>query len=265
MADQNPNIFDNLFWLQSMADDARFILFALSHMETIEIEQTQLFINLFDSLFDRAGEKQSEDLLQKINRDAYNSVQDFRKFILRVLQRQIESPIIIYLHPAALNNMVNETEEFLRILAAYMQGTVPDTGPVDLCLFWTLNLYWHAENIAPSIEITYKDVRDQSAEYAESLNRLFMRSLLVSGLKRTGLQEFPAAQQLCDDTEELMTLFSEFINELKTLVRQKKILGILAPLYIDHIGRDICYFLTKLSQISSVTPPKCESIGHGSR
>lgn len=251
------NISDNQFWLQIMGDNARFILFALSHMETNEIETAQAFVSLFDSLLVSARDNLTGDQLQQLNQEAFHATQDFRKFILKVLRRQINQPNIIYLHPAPLNSMVNETEEYLNILTAYMQNKKPDLTPIHLNLMWLLDAYAHAKNLANYIDITHQDILIETLRFSDNFNALFMRALLLNGLLRTGLTNLPALDQLSIDSANEMLSFKKFIEEIQTFVRQKKILGILAPLYLDHIQREICYIITNLSTVSAVAPPNC--------
>jgi hypothetical protein len=55
-----------------------------------------------------------------------------------------------------------------------------------------------------------------------------------------------------------MLLFKEFLEELKELKQDKKLLGTLFTLMADHMAREECYYLTKLAQISDIKKLECD-------
>ena len=55
-----------------------------------------------------------------------------------------------------------------------------------------------------------------------------------------------------------MTYFKEFLKELEIGVAEKKILSILSPLVPDHMFREECYYLTKLSMVANTKEPDCD-------
>lgn len=54
--------------------------------------------------------------------------------------------------------------------------------------------------------------------------------------------------------------FREFVGELLVQVRQKTVLGTLYPLMLDHMFRESCYYVTKLSGIIDVPKPDCDPL-----
>lgn len=55
-----------------------------------------------------------------------------------------------------------------------------------------------------------------------------------------------------------MVLFRKFLEELKEMDIRLEALGTLSPLMIDHMAREECYYLLKLSQVTALTPPACD-------
>jgi len=41
-------------------------------------------------------------------------------------------------------------------------------------------------------------------------------------------------------------------------IEEKKVLGIISPLVLDHMFREECYYLTKLSMVSDTKEPDCD-------
>ncbi|EKN40719.1 hypothetical protein CFSAN001627_17733, partial [Clostridium botulinum CFSAN001627] len=83
-------------------------------------------------------------------------------------------------------------------------------------------------------------------------NNLYLRTIEYNGYTRTGICDFPALDSLNNNADETMSCFKEFLNELKKGVIEKKILGTIVPLVPDHMFREECYYLTKLSMVSNI-------------
>jgi subtilase family serine protease len=70
--------------------------------------------------------------------------------------------------------------------------------------------------------------------------------------------EFPALDRLNEEANMKMNSFKQFLEELKALTIEKKILGILNPLTPDHMYREECYYQTKMSLVSKIENPECD-------
>ncbi len=254
---ENSNILDNKFWLSFLKANAQYVLYTLSYIHTKEIEQAQDLVKRFDGLHQRTLENITDEQLKQINREAYQTAQDLREFILHILKGKINNSIIIYLLPTQLNNMVNRTEEYLNMMAAYMQNSTPELSPIHLNLAWLMDAYTQAESISNNVDVTFKGVQTKAAQFANEINALFMRTLLLKGIQRTGLTQFPAIDQLSQDTAYQMQSFYDFIEELRVLTKENKLFGTIYPILFDQIQRETCYYHAKLSQASSLPPPDC--------
>ncbi len=255
MDTDNCNILDNRFWLPFLKTNIQYILYSLSYIQTKEIEEAQALINRLEILYQRT--LTGEGLMQ-IDQDAYKTIQDLRRFILHILKGKMDNSIIIYLLPAQLNNMVNRTEEYLNLLAAYTQNKIPDIMPIDINIAWLMDAYTQAEIIANNVDFTFKDVQTKSLHFADAINALFMRAILLKGIMRTGLTHFPAIEQLSTETADQMHSFYQFIEELRALTLENKIFGTIYPVLLEQIQRETCYYHTKLSQASSLPTPDCD-------
>lgn len=54
-----------------------------------------------------------------------------------------------------------------------------------------------------------------------------------------------------------MKLFQIFLHELEEMRMNNELLGVLTPLMADHMSREECYYLMKLSEVSDVKTPDC--------
>lgn len=53
------------------------------------------------------------------------------------------------------------------------------------------------------------------------------------------------------------TFLNHMVNELEEMRMQNELLGVLTPLMADHMSREECYYLMKLSEVSDVQAPDC--------
>ncbi|MBP1082995.1 hypothetical protein JOC74_003505 [Bacillus capparidis] len=113
--------FEHRFWLQILGDHSRFIHESLSPVQKEEIETASTFIRVFDTLLDQA---KTEDPIQ-LSAKAEAEVFKFRELKLELLRKHLIGKIKIHLSPTFINHMVNELEEYLRILKHLKTGQVP--------------------------------------------------------------------------------------------------------------------------------------------
>lgn len=52
--------------------------------------------------------------------------------------------------------------------------------------------------------------------------------------------------------------FKKFLEILLYKRSDKRTLGIIAPLVLDHMNREECYYLTKLATVSETKSPICD-------
>lgn len=81
---------------------------------------------------------------------------------------------------------------------------------------------------------------------------------LYNGYTRTGTCDFNALKILNIHSAKIMTEFKKVLKELQEAVSEKKVLGRISPLILDHMYREECYYLTKLSMVSEVEAPECD-------
>lgn len=251
-------LFENQFWLQILGDHSRFILNSLSPKEEALINQAQEFINLFDNLLKKSREPLSRPDFPKLNQQAYNAAIKIRKFKLHILNKHITGKIVMSLPPTFINHMLNELDEYILILNALIRGQIANVGVIHLHILWLLDGSGHASTIASNLDSTEKELIKKSREYSKEFDNLYSKSMEYNGYTRTGIFDFPALRKLNHNADKIMTCFKDFLDELKEEIVEKKVLGTLQPLATDHMSREECYYLTKLSMFSDVKEPQCD-------
>lgn len=255
----NKNVADNQFWIQIMGDFARFIFNSLSPVEADEAEAAQRFITQLDVLLSRSRQILTSEHLIQLNLDVFWTIQDYRKYILHLIKRQISEKIILSLRPSFLNHMVNDTELYLDLLGQYIQNSAAVINAAEVSIIWLTNVYVNALTVQDGLDTTvFNTNKKRAGELANEFLDLYFKASVMNGLRRSGLDDFPALTSLNDDIAYKMIEYTEFLVDLINLMEQKKVLGNITLLYLDSMYRQLCYYITELSRVSKVKPPVCD-------
>ncbi len=255
---QSQIALDNRFWLQLMGDHARLVFKSLSPDEKQEIGEAQSFITRLDGLLEEARKNPEEKAQINLGGRAEKAAQDFRKYILHLLKRQITGDLAIDLNPATLSMIVNSAEIFIDVLNAYLKGRLPSFNALILYSFWLQNIYIDSLNIQKDIGILYFEERQKAGEFADLFLKLYNTASIIDGLHRTGLSAFPAQDKFNDQVQGTMIAYAEYLVDLIKLIVNNQYIGSLSLLFVDSTYRQLCYFMTKLSEVSTVKPPVCD-------
>lgn len=252
-------IGEHRFWLQILGDHSRFIHDSLAPKEMNEIQTAQHFIQVFDQLLEQSREPLSGKELMQLNSLAYQYAQQLRVFKLNLLSEQLLGKITIHLSPTFINHMVNELDEYLRILTSLVAGEIPPLfHPVHHHLLWLLDASGHAGAIADSLDKVEYQLKLKSGQFEKDFDHFYMKAVEMAGYLRTNLNQFPALSRFNQEVELEMLLFREFLKELEEMDLKAELLGTLTPLMADHMAREECYYLMKLAQVSEVHAPNCD-------
>jgi predicted nucleotide-binding protein (sugar kinase/HSP70/actin superfamily) len=247
--------FEHRFWLQILGDHSRFILEALAPVQTVEIEQAANFIQVFDTLLEHAN---SSDLFQ-LSTQAEKEVIKLREFKLELIRKHLTGKIKIHLSPTFINHMVNELEEYLRILKHLKAGEVPPVyHELHHHLLWLLDAAGHADGISTNLDGVEKKLRKKSVEFTKTFENFYLKAVELAGYLRTNLTSFPALERMNVESQLEIKLFQNFLQEIEELRLSKQALGTLAPLMADHMFREECYYLMKLAESTNLDLPNCD-------
>jgi hypothetical protein len=148
--------FEHGFWLQILGDHARFIHDSLAPKEQQEIDTANKFIQIFDQLLENV---QGESLVSLSNK-ALEESNTFREFKLHLIKRHLIGEIEIGLGPTFLSHMVNELEEYLRVLDYLKQGKVPPIfHELHHHMLWLLDAAGHAGAISDNLDRIEKKIK----------------------------------------------------------------------------------------------------------
>jgi hypothetical protein len=253
-------LYEHRFWLQVLGDHARFIKNALLPDESKEIDRARCFIRALDSLLELSRQETAPMRLDELNQLSCMRAEELRAFKLHLLERQLTGKLGIHLTPTFINHMVNELEEYLRVLAFLQNGEpVPVFDDIHHHLVWLVDAVGHASAITGNLDMTEKRLMELSSSFEKHFQDYYLKAIELAGYMRTNLCAFPALSRFNKEVDLEMTLFRQFLQELEVLALNKEMLSILSPLMADHMAREECYYLTKLALISEVRDPHCDA------
>jgi len=251
-------LFEHRFWLQILGDHGRFILNTLSPKEAQAIQAAQYYMDSFDRLLEQARNTNSDNEVLTLNQQAYSLTLEFRKFKLDLLQRLILGKITIALTPTFINHMVNELEEYLRILGELvLNKSVPQFDVIHHDLLWLPDAAGHAAAIAADLDAVEKRLIHKSQQFEVHFQQLYIKSIELAGYMRTELSDFPALRRFHIEVDLELKLFTAFLRELEEMEITAEVLDRISPLMPDHMMREECYYLTKLALQGMIPNPNC--------
>mgnify|MGYP002403553523 CR=1 FL=1 len=249
-------LFEHRFWLQILGDHARMILNVLSPKETADIQKAGAFIQAFDRLLGQARSSTASTDLKGLSAEAFRQTMALRAFKLDLLARSLMGRVAIMFTPTFLNHMVNELEEYARILQALNEGKpVPRFDPLHHDLLWLSDAAGHASAIAADLDAVEKRLIEKSRDFIKHFEGLYLKAIEMAGYMRANLRDFPAFRRFHTDIDLEMRLFVRFLTELEEAELSAEVLDRISPLIPDHMMREEWYYLMKLSKSGLVQGP----------
>ena len=254
-------LLEHRFWLQILGDHSRFIYNTLSPKETQLIQFVQYYMESFDHLLELARKCTSHHEMTSINQQAYTLTLEFRKFKLDILRRLILGQVTITLTPTFINHMVNELEEYLRILSdLVVNKPVPQFDAIHHDLLWLPDAAGHAAAIAADLDMIEKRLIQKSQQFEVHFQQLYIKSIELAGYMRTQLSDFPALRRFHMEVDLELRIFTSFLRELEEMEITTEVLDRISPLMPDHMMREECYYLNKLALLGMIPNPSCDPL-----
>jgi hypothetical protein len=251
-------IFEHQFWLQILGDHSRFIYNALSPKEKNDIETAGQFIYLFDQLLEQSRHIVDVSQLMELSKLAHQYSLSLITFKLDLLERLLLGKVTIGLPPTFINHMINELDEYIKILNELIQGKpVPRYHTLHHDLLWLPDAAGHAAAIAMDLDALEKRLIRKSEAFEQHFNEFFLKAIELTGYLRTLNKKYPSIVQFHEDVNLEMIIFMNFLKEIEEMELSEKLLSRLNPLVPDHMFREECYYLMKLAQSGEIAPPNC--------
>ncbi|KGR87387.1 hypothetical protein CD32_03555 [Lysinibacillus odysseyi 34hs-1 = NBRC 100172] len=241
-------MFEHQFWLQVLADHSRFIHDSLYPSQKEDIAKADGFIKHFDQLLKQV--KTLDDQTAVTFSEAVETeVKQLKEFKLSIIRRHLTGEMKIHLTPSFINHMVNELEEYERVLSYLNQGkTPPIFHELHHHLLWLLDASGHAGAINDRMDAVEKRLKEKSAAFTKHFEQFYLKALELTGFLRTNLDKFPALKRFNREVKVEMGLFKTFLRELEEMELSSEVLDIFTVSMADHMLREEQYYLIKLAQ-----------------
>jgi hypothetical protein len=236
---------ENLFWLRIFRDHSQFLMDTLTPSQTAQIGGAQQFYQIFDRLLEM-GRETSGQFLQEVAQ----AVLQFRSYKLGIVNLQLAGKVPINLPPGALNEMLDEDDEYLRML-----NVIPQKPPMNEAayliqqhLLWLPNNAAHAALIQAQLDPGEATLISLYHRYFKQFNNLTLKVMELKGLLRDNPRMVPP---LIFTTRESASLTRDFMHSLESYIEMRnsgQVLAISPPLLADHLAREAAYYLEKIGQ-----------------
>ncbi|MEC5425110.1 DUF2935 domain-containing protein [Virgibacillus sp. C22-A2] len=250
--------FEHQFWLQVLGDHSRFIRDSLYPSETEEVQLAREFVNKFNQLL---AESKSITMSNAITftKQAEAAAEELKEFKLYIIKQHLVGEIGIHLSPTFLNHMVNELEEYERVMHYLKQGEAPPIfHELHHHLVWLLDASGHAGAINDELDGVEKRLKEKSKNFSEHFDQFYLKAVELTGYLRTNIQSFPALDRFNNDVEVEMNLFRTFLHEIEEMELSNTVLSTFSALMADHMAREECYYLMKLAEAAGTSDPNCD-------
>lgn len=233
---------ENQFWFRIFRDHSQFMIETLVPRETNLIMQAQQYYQVFDQLLQRANAG------GEVDREAAQAVMQFRCIQLNIADLQLAGGIPINLPPGAINEMLDEADEYLRIL-----GVIPTPRPMNEAarlihqhLLWLPNNAAHAALVRSQLDPGEAVLFKLNNHYFKLFHELHAKVMELKGLMRDEPKMVPS---LVYTNREAACLTQEFLQSqenYRELRAGAQVLAISPPLLADHFVREADYYLQNI-------------------
>lgn len=258
MAAALSNTEENRFWIQIFGDQADIVAFSLEPEQTADISRSKQFAARFYEMYDQACQNLSEEQLSRLNKDAGQLTQQFKQYILDVLQRQLFEKLFINLLPVFLNNIINMANMYLYILGEFLKKKQPNFEATHFLGFWLPVLTPHIAQVENNVGIYFHEYKGRASDFTAAFEQDFMRISVNLQIMQNGIPDFPINRQVISEVYSRLYSYAEFHLNTMILVEQKKIPTSLRRIYLDHFYRMLCYVVAELSFILKKDRPICD-------
>jgi len=244
----NAAVFEHQFWLQVLGDHSRFIRDSLYASQQEDLAKAIHFIEQFDHHLMQANFLNQSNLVpfSAAVEEVVNQLKDFK---LSILSRHLTGQMGIHLTPTFINHMVNELEEYQRVLSYLKQGQAPPIcHELHHHLIWLVDAVGHAGAINDLMDAVEKRLKKQSHKFTKHFEQFYLKAVELTGYLRTNIHHFPALNRFTHEVELEMNLFMTFLKELEELELSAEVLSTFTPSMADHMYREEQYYLMKLAE-----------------
>lgn len=234
--------FEHRFWLRILRDHLTFIIDKLASVHVDELERANaLKLVVLDQL-------DHVDSGVVVLSEVLAAVRAVRQFKVYLLRRQVVDggDFKLSLPPTFINHMLNELDQYLRLLQTVEEGEVFQERVLNVHDLWLLDAAGHAESLMTELDPTEKDFKLLFKEQKKEFKMLHDKTKEFIAYVLRINTSFDAVERLTVLAIDEITAFNRLLAEVYNLRIEEQVLGTFSALLIDHMLREEAYYLMKL-------------------
>ena len=230
------------FWLGIMRDHAIFIRDNLGPNERQWVESAEKMRCIFEDLLARVQTVTGEE--------AVCATEKLVALKSQLLMLLLKCGIVIHLQPSDLNHMINEAQEFLRVLGRL---PAPPADPPALLLhlnrLWLSDAAGHSAMLYRVLDPHEYRLLMELQQYEMSFNQLFIKAIAKSEMYAAVGRDFPSLYGLAGEARGAVQAHLDLLKTLDNLIQGCSIENNGTPLLTSHMLREETYFLNKMAMV----------------
>jgi hypothetical protein len=233
---------ENEFWLRLFRDHSQLIMETLVPREIPLITQAQQFLGVFESLLAKnaSGNLAPEEAMQ--------ATCQFRNYKQGIANMLLMGQVVINLPPGALQEMLDEDDEYLQILTG-MQPMNEAEFLLHQHLLWLPNNAAHAALAASQLDPSETMIFNQLEHFHMTYHELQLKAEELMHLLKNCPTMVPPLVFLTKQSSDLTKEFYVFLEQYKNLRATGQVMAITPPLLVDHFMREAAYYLDKIGRM----------------
>ncbi|WP_281885010.1 DUF2935 domain-containing protein [Paenibacillus sp. YYML68] len=244
---------EHLFWLGILQDHAIFVRDWLPTTQTSYVQAAAHYVDAFEQHLQQLGQLDSslsfqDEQMIRLARSIWSTAYGYFQFEGTIQRLRIENVLTINLSPTYFNGTLNENEEYLRLLRAYVQGAAPEPLPLwSLLDLWLEDQLGHAallRNISDPIEL---GIIKQAERYISIFQAFIVQNHHIRGYLRFAAPGMPRQRLLAVEVGRAALEMNAFIVEVIGQYKESEYLSRTTLRFLQHHLPETCYFVRKLS------------------
>lgn len=245
------------FWTAIMRDHGEFILTSLAYNEQEAINQAMYYKDSFAKLheYSKAIESAGGNVnsLGTLIQESTALLYAFVNFKKVLLQRLLGCQLNTSLPPSFYNHMINEAVEFCKAMFNIQNNVIENPVCKNIALHrkWLPDSAGHAAAIACDLDPVEKMLKEQAMDFekhfselgkkADELGIMLMRTCLSNGV----------LEQLNKEVKMHLDEFICYLDKIRVLTAECKVLSVIKPLMPFHMMREEIYYLNNLKAVEA--------------
>lgn len=238
---------DIVFWSGIMRDHALFHENAFTAKEVSYLQTSMYYKNYFHNTLKKFENcKNIEEEMLSGLLAVLDSFIEYKKDLLRGL---LMCRIQMNLPPTLINHQLNEAMEFRHLLIMPKESIVGTAAElVSRIKIWLADGSVHASALISFLDPSETLIAAETQMFREKLDKLLKKaSELEMMLEKVDLYN-GVFMLLAEETIEWLENFTSFLDKIKELRDQCKVLGngTMSPILPDHLMREHMYYISKI-------------------